>query len=551
MILRPYQQQSVEAVYSYLRDRDGNPCVVIPTGGGKTPVIATVCRDAVTRWNGRVLILAHVKELLAQAADKLNKICPELDVGVYSAGLRRREINGEVIVAGIQSVYKRACELDAFDLILVDEAHLIPPDGEGMYRKFLADAKVVNPLVRVIGLTATPYRMKSGEICGPENILNEVCYEVGVKNLIHNGYLSPLVSKPGKDSPDTSGLHVRAGEYIASETEELMDTEALVQSACAEIIEKTQDRNKVLIFAAGVDHGQHIVDTFRDEHGIECGFITGETPSGERDRLIEEFKNGDLKYLCNIGVLTTGFDAPNIDCVVLLRPTLSPGLYYQMVGRGLRLFPGKKNCLILDYGGNVMLHGPIDEIEVRSSKPRTSESEAPAKECPECQSLIATSYRRCPDCGFEFPDPMTKKHEAIASKAGVLSGQTSDETFEVIGMTYSVHEKKGSPKSMRVDYRTGLQNWQSEWICFEHNGYARQKAEYWWKQRCLDPVPDTAQQAVDLAEAGCLAETTQIVVRSTAGEKYDRIISYDIGEIPDPGVAWAVQLNFDEDDVPF
>lgn len=156
MKLRPYQQDSIDAVYRHLRERDDNPVVVIPTAGGKTPILATICRDAIGRWNGRVLVVSHVKELLEQAVDKLKQVAPKLPVGVYSAGLKRRDTDHRVIVAGIQSVYRRACELDAFDLIVVDEAHLIPTDGDGMYRQFLAEARVINPHLRVIGLTATP-----------------------------------------------------------------------------------------------------------------------------------------------------------------------------------------------------------------------------------------------------------------------------------------------------------------------------------------------------------------------------------------------------------
>ena len=195
MKLRDYQQAAIDAVYDHLRNRDDNPCVVIPTGGGKTPVIATLCRDAVQRWHGRVLVLSHVKELLEQSAATLRAVAPDLDVGVYSAGLKQRDTDQPVIVAGIQSIYKRACELDAFDLIIVDEAHLLPPDGEGMYRQFLSDTQIVNPNVRLIGLTATPYRLKSGMLCAPENLLNHVCFEVGVKELIHRGFLSPLKTK--------------------------------------------------------------------------------------------------------------------------------------------------------------------------------------------------------------------------------------------------------------------------------------------------------------------------------------------------------------------
>jgi len=341
--LRPYQSAAVEAVYRHLRDHDDNPVVVIPTGAGKTPVMATICDDAVRKWDGRVLVLAHVKELLEQTAGTLSAMAPQLDVGIYSAGLRRRDTEHRVIVAGIQSVYKRAGDLDAFQLIMIDESHLIPPDGEGMYRQFLADSKIINPHVRAIGLTATPFRMSSGSICRPDHFLNSICYEVGVRELIRDGYLCPLRTKAAIARADTSSLHVRGGEFIPSETEDLMDQEALVRAACAELVQQTQDRQSVLIFAAGIQHGQHIVAALQQDYGIECGFVCGDTPSADRDRVIARFRrqpgkglfsdNRPLKYLCNVNVLTTGFDAPNVDCVVMLRPTMSPGLYYQMVGR--------------------------------------------------------------------------------------------------------------------------------------------------------------------------------------------------------------------------
>ena len=239
--------------------------------------MATICRDAVVQWNGRVLILAHVKELLEQTADKLRAVCPDVDFGIYSAGLKRRDTNNPIIVAGIQSVYRRACELDAFDLVMVDEAHLIPLDGDGMYRQFLADAQVVNPNLRVIGFTATPFRLKSGSICTPDGFLNHVCYEVGVRELIRDGFLCPLVTKAGRSKADTTDLHVRGGEFVADEVESLMDQESLVEAACSEIVEYTADRKACLIFSSGVQHGQHIVETLHRDHGIECGFVTGET----------------------------------------------------------------------------------------------------------------------------------------------------------------------------------------------------------------------------------------------------------------------------------
>src|SRR5690606_4140107 len=182
-----------------------------------------------------------------------------------------------------------ACELDAFDLVLVDEAHLIPLEGEGMYRQFLADAKVVNPQVRVVGFTATPFRLKTGPICTPDGILNHICYEVGVRELIRDGYLCPLVTKAGINKADFSGLHSRAGEFVADEVESLMDDERLVEAACAETVAYTKDRNAVLIFASGIQHGEHIVRVLAEQHGIQCGFVTGETPPQERDAILDRF----------------------------------------------------------------------------------------------------------------------------------------------------------------------------------------------------------------------------------------------------------------------
>ena len=548
LTLRPYQQQAVDSIYRHLQERDDNPCVVIPTGGGKTPVMATVCKDAVGRWKGRVLILAHVKELLEQAVDKLNIVAPELwnQIGVYSAGLKSRDTEHSIIVAGIQSVFKRACELDTFDLIIIDEAHMIPSDGDGMYRTFLEEARTVNPNLRVIGLTATPFRMKSGMICAPENILNHVCFEVGVKELIVDGYLCPLLTKASREKIDTSGLHVRAGEFIAGEAEELMNTDELVEAACREIVAQTRTRRSALIFATGVKHGQHIAEELKKKYGAEVGTVFGDTLNFERDQVLSEFKTGKLKYLVNVNVLTMGFDAPNIDCVAMVRPTMSPGLYYQMVGRGFRLHDGKDDCLVLDFGGNVLRHGPVDAIRI-SVPEQCGNGEAPAKECPQCQSLIAAGYAVCPDCGYEFPPPESNKHDATASTEGILSGQTSTDEYTVQDVYYAVHHKRGAPddapRTMRVEYRTGFNNYQSEWICFEHTGWARKKAESWWRQRSNAPVPDTTPDAVALANDGALCNTTAITVRSTTGEDFDRIVGYELGDKP----AWR-EPGWDEED---
>lgn len=559
---------------------DGN--FVVHHNTGKSLVLAQIAKDSVEKWNGRVLILAHVKELLEQNADKIRKLCPELKIGIYSAGLRSRDTTEQVIVAGIQSVYNKACELDAFDLVVVDEAHAISSEGDGMYRTFLADMKVINPHVRVIGLTATPFRLKGGLICKPENILNEICYEAGLKEMIQQGYLSPLISRAGRAEANLANLHIRGGEFISDEVAAAMDNDALVTSACREIVELTRDRKSVLIFTASVDHCKHVAEKIQAFSGKECAIVTGDTSPAERAEIIARFKGEcipadlfgtpkpPLKFLANVNVLTCGFDAPNTDCVVMLRPTNSPGLLIQCAGRGTRLSPetGKSNCLFLDYGGNILRHGPLDMIKVK--EPGSGKGgDAPAKKCPQCLALIHAGYTACPECGYVFPpkennDKMTR----TASSAGVISGQVDYTDYEVLDVYYCVHEKRGAdpdaPKTMRVDYQVGFNEFKSEWVCPEHTGYARGKFEKWWHERAAlgCPMPRSAREAVSLANEGLLAAPESITVKTIAGERFERVTGFRLKERPvmrepgedlEPGETWTSYTPPDDldDDIPF
>lgn len=549
--LRPYQQEAVAAVYDHLRTRDDNPCIVLPTGTGKSLVIGQIARDVVQKWNGRVLILAHVKELLEQNAAKVRTLCPGLKIGIYSAGLKSRDTAEQVIVAGIQSVYNKACELGAFDLVIVDESHLINSDSEdSMYKSFLDDMRVVNPNVRLIGLTATPFRLKGGPICRPENLLNHVCYEAGLKEMITQGYLSPLVSKAGRTQAELANLHIRGGEFIADEVAEAMDREELVNAACCEIVQLTCNRKSVLIFCASVEHCNHVAERIGYYSGEECATVTGNTPAHERAEIIARFRGEEipadffsmekpLKFLANVNVLTVGFDAPNTDCVVLLRPTNSAGLLVQMVGRGTRLSPEKSNCLILDYGGNIMRHGPVDMIEVKEKS--EGKGEAPAKTCPECLALIHAAYQRCPECDYEFPPPQKGKHDAHASSAGIISGQVETDEYAVCKTYYAVHSKRGAPgdapQTMRIDYQVGFNDFRSEWVCPEHSGYAREKFLKWWRVRAAPelPIPETAHDAVLCGQLGFLAEPTQITVKVTAGDSFKRICDHALSPVPEFG----------------
>jgi DNA repair protein RadD len=406
--------------------------------------------------------------------------------------------------------------------------------------------KVVNPEVRVVGLTATPFRLKGGLICKPENILNEVCYEAGLKEMIEQGFLSPIVARAGNIEADFSKLHIKGGEFVAKEVEKLMDMPEITNAACEEIVELTKDRKTVLIFCTSVAHSKHVANKITELTGCECAIVTGDTPAQERADVIERLRGNSvktdlleepkppLKYCANVAVMTTGLDIPNIDCVVMLRPTASPGLLLQIAGRGLRLAPNKTECVFLDFGGNILRHGPLDMIKekLENKKPYKGrpKGDCTAKTCPECSALIYAILEVCPYCGYEFPMDKTPKIQMHASTLDVISKDSIFNEYEVKSVSYEVHEKRFSspedPKTMRVDYDLGNFVYKSEWVCPEHGGYAGEKFGKWWKERAAlgCPTPVNAQEAVELANAGALMTPRKIIVKTTTGEKFDRII---------------------------
>ena len=296
------------------------------------------------------------------------------------------------------------------------------------------------------------------------------------------------------------------------------------------------------MFCCSVAHAEHVRDKLRSlDPGAGTRLVTGETPSDERAQTLGDFKKKLFKYLVNVNVLTTGFDATHVDCVVLLRATLSPGLYYQMVGRGFRLHPGKSECVVLDFGTNVRRHGPVDSI-TRKAKKKDKDGAAPVKQCPGCEYMIHASYSTCPECGFVFP-LKDAKHGQKADTAPVLSGEITDTICHVQDVLYRSHTKKGTqpgeaPPTLRVDYHVGWNQWKSEWVCVEHVGFARTKAIAWWKLRSTLPMPDTVEKAISLAAAGGLAAPTQITYREVSGEQYGRVVDAKIGEPFEPHDAW-------------
>ena len=473
-MLRDYQQRAIDQLYAWFAaGNKGNPCLVLPTGSGKSHIVAALCKDAIQNWpDTRILMLTHVRELIEQNAEKMRLHWRGAPMGIYSAGLGRKQLGEPITFAGIQSIRKRASQVGHIDLCIIDECHLVSHKDEGGYRSFLAELKAINPALRVVGLTATPYRLGHGLITDKPALFDDLIEPVTIEELVYKGYLSTLRSKVTKAKLDTTGVHKRGGEFIESELQAAVDTDDNNQKVVREVIELAGDRKAWLVFCTGVKHAQHVAEVLR-QHGVTAECVTGETPKKERERLLTEFKAGRIRALTNANVLTTGFDYPDIDLIAMLRPTMSASLYVQMAGRGMRVKSHTDHCLVLDFAGVVATHGPITAVQT-PKKAGDGNGEAPVKVCDNCGELCAIAVATCPACGHPFPEPERKKLELRDDDIMGLEGKD----LEVTSWNWRRHVSRASGKEMlSCTYYGSLSDKPiTEYLPVLHDGYAGQKA---------------------------------------------------------------------------
>jgi DNA repair protein RadD len=539
MQLRPYQSRTLDELWDWFtRHNGGNPIVEACVGAGKSLMIAALAQRADVEFKGtRILVLVHQKELLEQNVEKLVRIWPEANVGLYSAAIGRKDLHCQITYATIGSIYKRAFDIGRIDIVLADECHLINPKEAGMWRSFLKDLALCNPNTRVIGWTGTPFRGNGVWLtAGDEPLFTNIATQVKMKELLELGFLAPLVPAPTVARIDTRDVRMSGDDYVVSELAKVTDREELVEATCDEIVQLAADRKRWLVFAVTIAHAEHVRDALK-VRGVQAELVSGDTPKHERAALIAGYRAGRIRCLVNVGVLTTGFDVPEVDFIALLRATKSPVLYVQIAGRGMRCVGanivesaanGKADCLWADFTDTTAIMGPVDAVKGRLPIGKRK-GEAPHKLCPSCGSQNPASATECLDCGFLFPEPERIKHGHQASNAAVLSSQkeTLFETVTVSEVRYRLHNKPGSPPSLRVEYYDGLLKKAAEWVCLGHQGFARTKAERWWQQRTtIDAIPGSTEEALEWLEysSAVLRKPEAIIV--TKAEKYPSIVSY-------------------------
>jgi DNA repair protein RadD len=535
-IPRDYQTYAVDRLYEYFRTHPvGHPVIAMPTGTGKAGCIAMFLKRAFMEYSHQKAIVAtHVKELVHQNYLEFLGMWPQAPAGICSAGLSRKEFNNKITFAGIGSITRDIAKFGKIDLFIIDECHLLSDRDESSYMKVINFLLAINPLMKVIGLSATPWREGMG-IITQGTIFTDIAFDcTDMKSFnwfIQEGYLAPLVSKRTGIIMDISGVHMQGGDFKEKELFAKVNNDDVTFAACQEAVADSEGRSHWLVFAAG------IVETIKIEQmlnhlGVSARCVHSKMTDKERDTNIADWMNGEFVAMVNNGILTTGVNFKAIDYIVMLRPTASSKLWVQMLGRGTRpLYASgfdlttqlgrlgaiasseKQNCRVKDFAGNTRRLGPIND-PVLPRKKGEAKGEIPIKECPNCNEFNHISARFCGGvwkddpkfrisdggCGeaFHFENKLNRKScddEVIKSDLPVV------ETFEVDSVTYSKHSKLGKPDSVKVSYycTKNLRRF-PEYVLFEHVGFGRRKAEDWWRMRTNLPCPATTEEALKILD---------------------------------------------------
>lgn len=520
---RWYQEEAITAGLNSIYE-NRNPVVVLPTGAGKTLVLAGIIeRFMMEHPTERILVLSHVEEILKQNYNTVTNWIGDI-VGLYSAGLGHRNNAKIVTIAGIQSIYQLDYMDPFFDkvgLIIVDECHLVNVKDTGMYRNVINRTKA-----NVLGLTATPFRTGHGYIFIGDGVLfNDLAYDAGdfetYNRLVREGYLSKIISKNTEMRLDTTGVSVTAGDYNQTQLAEQVDRDSITETAIEEVIRYGKKYKKWLFFAINIEHAEHIKKSLTDK-GIPTGIVHSKM-EGDRRVELAMFHSGKYRAIVNVDVLTTGFDEPGIDLIAMLRPTMSPIIHVQTVGRGARVAEGKDHCLFLDFAGNTERLGPINDIKVKQRGAKQAATGDPiTKTCPECDCVHHPSVKICDGCGYEFQFK-TKLTKSSSHAAPVREDKEMLKRWvDVDSIRYSIYSKPGKTDSLRVQYTCGMNTF-SEWIAYKRPNYGGRMAENWvrWRWPKGELLPDTIGELYTKSDK--LLVPKRIYV--DASEKFARILN--------------------------
>jgi len=410
MLLRPYQEAAVSDACKAL-DKHGNTIVVAPTGAGKTIMLSALVGERY-KDGKKILVMQHRDELVDQNKSKFERINPYITTSIVNGTIKNWD--GNTIFSMVQTISRERNLRDRpkFDMIVVDESHHAAADT---YLKVINAVKEDNPDAEIVGFTATPNR---GDGKGLRSVFNNCSHQIEITTLIREGFLVPpksYVVDCGVGD-QLNNVSRKGNDFDMEQVEAIMNHKVINDKVVTEWIERAEGR-KTVVFCSTIKHAEDLLESFV-EHDIDAKLVTGDTPKDERAETLHELAYGDLQVVVNVSVLTEGFDAPAVSCIVLTRPCSQKGTMVQMIGRGLRTidpeeFPGvvKTDCVVLDFGTSVLTHGSLEDAVDLDDREK---GEAPLKECPECESYVPMGVQECPVCGYLFESEKEEKEELSA-----------------------------------------------------------------------------------------------------------------------------------------
>lgn len=532
---RWYQNEALDALWTNLQEKPGsNPLVCLPTGSGKSLVIAQFLLAMVTYFPGmRIIVSTHVKELIEQNYAEFTDEWINAPAGIFSAAVGRREHFYPITFCGIGTLANAVKIFGHVDIFIIDEAQLLGPSADGQYMRTIMALKAVNPNMRVVGLTATAWRTGMGMLTNGEiftDIAYDICNISGFKRLFSEGYLVPPHAKKTDNIIDTSGVRINNGEYSQSGLQEVTKSAEITWKALNESLNKNPDRTCRLVFCTGVEHAILSAEMLR-YIGLRAEVVHSGMSKGARNDVINAYRNGELDALTNNGICTTGLNVRQIDHIIGLRPTLSVGLHVQMIGRGMRpweYYPGswKQNCIVSDHAGNVRNLGPIDDPYIPKMKGKGG-GDMPVKLCLACGGYNHAAARVCEQCGEPFEIKVGFKAKAFDDQI-VRSDVPIIETYNVDSVYYTQHIKKNAlitdKPTLKAVYKCGWSHEFKEFIPIEHAGINK-RARDWWRRRFMgaDYMPATVAEALQHVDKLAPPKAIKVHVNT----KYPSIVDYE------------------------
>lgn len=395
--LRNYQLEAVEAAMQWMRKNSEPALLELSGGAGKSIICAEIARRLFQMTGKRVLCLVPNQDLLLQNGEKMALTGEKFSY--YSASVSK-SLRHHIVIATEGTFKSIAKEKGSeFCAVIVDEAHRVT----ATFKNIIADMQEANPMLRVIGMTGTPFRMRTGyiyELDTDNRIIEDaidpfykkLLYRITCNELIAMSYLTPIVIGEQESAYDTDSLVMHGEHFTNASIKKTFEDNSITSSIVSDIVEKSRNRKGVMIFCSSIKHCQEVMKYLPEGQAV---MVEGGMSSKERKKAIADFKAQKYKYIVNRDILTTGFDAPHVDCIALMRATESNGLFQQILWRGVRLFEGKLDCLLLDYGRNIekLFNGDPDiftpQIKTYGTKPQTKIEVS----CPECGTKQEHSKR--------------------------------------------------------------------------------------------------------------------------------------------------------------